>query len=232
MKQLLITGLLILLVSVSCKKDHPLATKKASPPPPPGPASYNITHKVFNPSISTRNFNDSIYMDSVVVALDSTNTYSIMLQTMIRSSSCFSNNVHLYDDFASVVSKNNAVLLASGTFTSFISPVTHTNYSNILINDWINDSLSWRSSVSLEASSSCAGGFGFSLWQYPNDGYVAIKIVTSSGNKYGWIKLNLANGTYTAPSPLYPSFSFPKLVMTEYAINNNYGQFIHVGQTH
>lgn len=197
MKRISIIGWLFLILLTSCKKE------KTSPDPIINNTNnYNINYKNWQP--------DSIIYnnDSLIVNLDMDYNIIIRSEKQVYAGSTPSGGAY-YNTFRYISSLDTNVFVTCGK-----------KFINISTNDWINDSLEWKSEVVVKGY---VVGLGFMGWwdhsssQSTIDGYIAIKIVSDIGNKYGWIKLD-------------PCINQSKLIIQEQAINNNHNQFIKAGQ--
>jgi hypothetical protein len=110
---------------------------------------------------------------------------------------------------------------------------TGDSLANLTSNEWIDNSLDWSNELGLKRfinpyGTSTGGPEGW-WWDngtsHSNQGFVAIKLVTPNGNKYGWLKLFTPTSTTTI-------FGFPPLELTikEQAMNDSLNQFIRAGQ--
>jgi hypothetical protein len=227
MKKVFAINLFVLLVIASCKKDPSLtATTTNNKTTTTGTVitntvavSYNITYHLWYPYQTISVPYNTVTRDSLLITLDSINTHNIELYINQYFAGVSGGGMPMqeYGSDAEVFrgAGNTTVFMAS------LNPTSSNYYTAIITNDWINDSLAWATELDLK--SIAYSGFGQSDlgdWDLSrvNSAYIGIKIVTSLGNKYGWIKINVPNST--------------TMTMEAQALNNNYGQYIQAGQTH
>jgi len=229
MKKVFLLSILLILFYTGCKKDPSLSTTTNNKTTTNTvTASYNITYHLWYPyqtitmsiPYSSNPFIPTCIdtSTSLLISLDSTTRHKIKL---ILYANCVGVAggplIAEYDYEASVLSKDSNVFIASHKY----------NNTNILTNDWINDSLKWAKVLDLRDLGNGGGGPLMSMGDWDNgsfvnygvnDGFVGIKIKTPLGYEYGWIRLYVPNST--------------TMTMKAQALNKNYGQYIQAGQTH
>ena len=216
MKKLIAIILLALFTITSCKKDSPLQVTSGSKNSTTNTvlASYNITYHLWYP-YQTIGAGSSTADSILIISLDSTNIHNSKLSIIEQYAGTFgiSSPTPMYS-YTAEVSR-------SGPDTTVFFASLKSNSTCILTNDSINDNLLWAAWLDLrDITRSINGGVLWGDWDFGriNDGFVAIKIVTPLGNKYGWIKLDVPDCYH--------------MTMQAQALNNNLGQYIQAGQTH
>ena len=206
-----------MLLIESCKKDPAVQALSVNNIVSPSSAktNYNITYKLWSPfaKISSTTTKDS----ALLINLDSNNIHNIVLSVSEYYAGVFGGGI------PSPEYGSDAMVLRSGNDTTvFLASIKPASiFTAILANDWINDNLNWVTSLDLK-SMAWGGGGASALGDWDlclvNSAYVGIKIKTTYGNKYGWLKLDVPNSE--------------SMTIEAQALNNNYGQYIQAGQTY
>ena len=207
--KLIIKTIVISLLMISCEKDTKTIGNNANI------VSFNICYKDWQPDSTIYNY------DTLKINLGCANSnYKINLisDISIYSGSTPSGGPY-YNEYTDIVPLDSNVFVSCGVYTQYQSTY---QMKNLLTNDMINDNLVWLNRITVKGVVPWTGWIGWwnSNVSSPNEGYVAVKIVTPSGNKYGWLKLSTPR-----------DIASRELTIQSQAINDNLNQFIKAGQT-
>jgi len=189
---------------IAIQQDSDLATTTTTTT-----TTYNIVYKDWIPDSTfiLINPNNIDTITSMLIDLDSNNVFDLKLQIKQHSAQGGPSTGIYYVTYFSVIPLNSNVVVSAR------SQITQ---NNIAVTDTVNHKLSWTNSELLLKCTHPYWGMGAWDLGVLNNGYIATKLISPIGIKYGWIYIDI---------PFYSSF-----IIKSQAINHTTNQPLLVGQ--